>query len=141
MTLSWWFVTEIIRDTGPTTGANKHHSRHKTSVDSYFSSRAREKEKPVSGRKTPFEIFLEDDGPYSRKLFGPVDSDTSTQQAKVTPRDIAASSKSTEFLDKSGKEFVEQRDIRSISAIKKGLLWQQRDKLFSRSGFNLLLSN
>ena len=90
------------------------------------------------GRKTPFEIFLEDDGPYSRKLFGPVDSDASTQ-AKVTSRDIATS-KSTEFLDKSGKEFVE-RDIRSISAIKKGLLWQQRDKLFSRSGFNLLLSN
>ena len=22
--------------------------------------------------KTPFEIFLEDDGPYSRKLYGPV---------------------------------------------------------------------
>ena len=25
-------------------------------------------------RKTPFEMFLEDDGPYSRKLFGPVPS-------------------------------------------------------------------
>lgn len=140
MTLSWWFVTEIIRDTGPTTGANNknQNTRHKTSVDSYFCSKTREKEKPPSGRKTPFEIFLEDDGPYSRKLFGPVDSDTSTQ-AKVTSRDMT-SSKSTEFLDKSGREFVE-RDIRSISAIKKGLLWQQRDKLFSRSGFNLLLSN
>ena len=135
MTLSWWFVTEIIRDTGPTNNKTPHNNRHKTSVDSYF-SKAREKEKPPSGRKTPFEIFLEDDGPYSRKLFGPVDSDASTQ-AKVTTREIA---KSTEFLDKSGKEFVE-RDIRSISAIKKGLLWQQRDKLFSRSDFNLLLSN
>ena len=24
------------------------------------------------GSKTPFEMFLEDDGPYSRKLYGPV---------------------------------------------------------------------
>ena len=24
------------------------------------------------GAKTPFEMFLEDDGPYSRKLYGPV---------------------------------------------------------------------
>ena len=27
--------------------------------------------------KTPFEIFLEDDGPYSRKLYGPVTSKSS----------------------------------------------------------------
>ena len=93
------------------------------------------------GRKTPFEIFLEDDGPYSRKLFGPVVSDSTKPKNgdKVTPsvpsalsssRNIS-SSKSTEYLDNT-QEFVE-RDLRSISAIKKGLLWQQRDKLFSRS--------
>ena len=87
------------------------------------------------GRKTPFEIFLEDDGPYSRKLFGPLSDSTKPKNGdKVTPsapssRNIS-SSKSTEYLDNT-QEFVE-RDLRSISAIKKGLLWQQRDKLFSR---------
>ena len=32
------------------------------------------------GSKTPFEMFLEDDGPYSRKLYGPV--------TPKTPRNI-----------------------------------------------------
>ena len=32
------------------------------------------KDRGGGGRKTPFEIFLEDDGPYSRKLYGPLKS-------------------------------------------------------------------
>ena len=27
----------------------------------------------AESKKTPYEMFLEDDGPYSRKLYGPVD--------------------------------------------------------------------
>lgn len=104
------------------------------------------------GRKTPFEIFLEDDGPYSRKLYGPVAQQGGCDSTKTKAGMAAAaadkvttssrnisSSKSTEYLDNTS-DFVE-RDLRSISAIKKGLLWQQRDKLFSRSDDrrNLLL--
>ena len=137
MTLSW-FVTEIVRDSGAN---NIKNVRHKSSTENYFSSRSNNAvAKEKSGRKTPFEIFLEDDGPYSRKLYGPVERDSSSAPSKVTTSAVRnlSSSKSTEFLDKScGEEFVE-RDIRSISAIKKGLLWQQRDKLFSRSDSNLL---
>ena len=94
------------------------------------------------GRKTPFEIFLEDDGPYSRKLYGPAPQSCETQNSKssksghqgekvTTSGRNMPSSKSTEYLV-DPQDCVE-RDLRSISAIKKGLLWQQRDKLFSRS--------
>ena len=100
--------------------------------DNYL-NKDRDRDRGGGGRKTPFEIFLEDDGPYSRKLYGPLSDSTKTKTGdRVThsSRNIS-SSKSTEYLDNT-QDFVE-RDLRSISAIKKGLLWQQRDKLFSRS--------
>ncbi|XP_023327865.1 uncharacterized protein LOC111700993 [Eurytemora carolleeae] len=42
------------------------------SKNQYFFGDSKKQEKET--RKTPFEMFLEDDGPYSRKLFGPVPS-------------------------------------------------------------------
>ena len=33
--------------------------------------------------KTPFEMFLENDGPYSRKLFGPINSETSRRSQRM----------------------------------------------------------
>ena len=86
------------------------------------------------GRKTPFEMFLEDDGPYSRKLYGPVTGDQSGNRQlykaeKVTMKNIF--SKHSEFqVQYSTKS---EHDLaKGLSAVKKGILWQQRDKLFSR---------
>ena len=42
--------------------------------------------------KTPFEMFLEDDGPYSRKLYGPV--------TPKTPRNIQRSEEISGFVNK-----------------------------------------
>jgi len=141
-------IREVIRDGGRprqyrTQRHNERYDKHGPdgvkNTDYYLgkSDNYLNKDRGGGGRKTPFEIFLEDDGPYSRKLYGPVSesSKTKTSTDKVTTstssRNIS-SSKSTEYLDKTTQDYVE-RDLRSISAIKKGLLWQQRDKLFSRS--------
>lgn len=101
----------------------------------YFGKSDNHLHRDRGGRKTPFEIFLEDDGPYSRKLYGPVQGETKPKSSeKVTTRHQSLSAltpaKSSEYID-SG-ELLAERDVRNISAIKKGLLWQQRDKLFSR---------
>ena len=42
----------------------------------------------IDGPKTPFEMFLEDDGPYSRKLYGPVTPKTprNSRGAKDAPQ-------------------------------------------------------
>ena len=86
------------------------------------------------GRKTPFEMFLEDDGPYSRKLYGPVTSDQSDPRQlhkaeKVTMKNIFSkpSEFQVQYCSKSEHDLT-----RGLSAVKKGILWQQRDKLFSR---------
>jgi len=86
------------------------------------------------GRKTPFEMFLEDDGPYSRKLYGPVTSDQSDHKQlhkaeKVTMKNIflKPSEFQVQYCSKSEHDLT-----RGLSAVKKGILWQQRDKLFSR---------
>ena len=84
-------------------------------------------------RRTPFEMFLENDGPYSRKLYGPlknekfINSHMDGRIGKVVmknvicrksePSNVESSSSSSEFDGMS---------------VKKGLLWQQRDSLFSR---------
>ena len=137
-------IAEVIRDGGRprqyrTTRHNDRHAPDGVKNTEYYlgkSDNYLNKDRGGGGRKTPFEIFLEDDGPYSRKLYGPVSDSSKMKSAdKVTTstssRNIS-SSKSTEYLDKTTQDYVE-RDLRSISAIKKGLLWQQRDKLFSRS--------
>ena len=47
-------------------------------IPSYYHKAPVNKETPQREvTKTPFEIFLEDDGPYSRKLYGPVTSKSS----------------------------------------------------------------
>jgi len=40
--------------------------------DKSFFTRGNGSKRSQGGAKTPFEMFLEDDGPYSRKLYGPV---------------------------------------------------------------------
>ena len=66
-------------------------------------------------QKTPYEIFLEDDGPYSRKLFAPV------------TRDASENRKYTENLRVNK---IQEETKTKIN--KKGLLWHKGDKLFSR---------
>jgi len=116
--------------------ATKHRGeKYNKNADIYFGKSEQNLQRERGGRKTPFEIFLEDDGPYSRKLYGPVQGESKPKPSeKVTGRHQSLSSltpaKSTEYID--SQEFLAERDVRSISAIKKGLLWQQRDKLFSR---------
>ena len=83
--------------------------------------------------RTPFEIFLEDDGPYSRKLYGPVKSDklvTSYKDRKiekVVMKNVITRRPEQGFVDSSNSS----SSFDGMS-IKKGLLWQQRDSLFSR---------
>ena len=86
------------------------------------------------GRKTPFEMFLEDDGPYSRKLYGPVTSEQPEprqfhKSEKVTMKNIFSkpSEFQAQYCSKSEHDLT-----KGLSAVKKGILWQQRDKLFSR---------
>lgn len=87
------------------------------------------------GRKTPFEMFLEDDGPYSRKLYGPVAGDHPQEprqihkSEKVTMKNIFSkpSEFQVQYCSKSEHDLA-----KGLSAVKKGILWQQRDKLFSR---------
>ena len=39
-------------------------------------------------KKTPFQMFLEDDGPYSRKLYGPVKQSDNEHEQERQPHDI-----------------------------------------------------
>ena len=64
-------------------------------------------------RKTPYEIFLEDDGPYSRRLFSPVSGDRfQTNQFRPNKCEV--------------------HDDKKSLIIKKGLLWYKGDTFFSR---------
>ena len=70
--------------------------------------------------KTPYEIFLEDDGPYSRRLFAPV---TNKQQetSTFTPAKCQEEEKKTKIL-------------------KKGLLWHKDDGILSRQECSVMTS-
>jgi len=140
------------------------------SKNQYFFGETKQKEQKEEPRKTPFEMFLEDDGPYSRKLFGPVQpnnnnnnnnnnsNSTSTRQispqsSDTTTRDrcsmknlIGRSREMDSYEEEDGrgrmegfkdpvKELVreeEEGDQDAQHAVRKGVLWQQRDRLFSR---------
>merc|ERR1712038_168368 len=89
--------------------------------------------------KTPFEIFLEDDGPYSRKLYGPVTPKPSAIDRSRERQSQKNHSKLVGGLSKLRKEklvytpadnFREKEEV--PRPVKKGLLWQQKDKFFSR---------
>ena len=59
------------------------------------------------GRKTPFEIFLEDDGPYSRKLYGPVTTKSSALE------------RSRERQSQSQKSFSPSKLVGGLSKLRK----------------------
>ncbi|XP_040565523.1 uncharacterized protein [Lepeophtheirus salmonis] len=72
----------------------------------------KKRERARKSRKTAVDIFLEDEGPYSRTLYGPpppVEKDSKDEEKPL-------------LSTISGEDTVLQR----------GLLWQQRDKFFSR---------
>ena len=64
-------------------------------------------------KKTPYEMFLEDDGPYSRRLFTPVPNE--------------ARNSTNEF-----KSNCEVHDNKKDKIIQKGLLWHKGERLFAR---------
>jgi len=106
--------------------------------------RGREEERKAPSyeeRKTPYQMFLEDDGPYSRKLYGPVKPG---QEEKETRREeVGAKMVIKNFVYKSKDYYALESESEAASsglppdcdakqAVRKGLLWHQRDKLFSR---------
>lgn len=80
-----------------------------------------------SNKKTAYQMFLEDDGPYSRKLFGPIAQKVENGTEKLSFRN---------FVYKSKRHFTLQNDddggCDTKQVVRKGILWHQRDKLFSR---------
>ena len=74
--------------------------------------------------KTPFALFLEDDGPYSRKLFGPLANREEEGEARGRQKEREI------YSDKCAQDNV--KDFGGTKEIKKGTLWKHRDKLFSR---------
>ena len=59
----------------------------KMSVESIHKTSQRKVSRQGRARsKTPFEMFLEDDGPYSRKLYGPVTPTTCSQRQRSGER-------------------------------------------------------
>lgn len=79
-------------------------------------------------KKTAYQMFLEDDGPYSRKLFGPIANKSENQNEKLSFKN---------FVYKSKRHFTLQRDETDAEGdtkqvVRKGILSHQRDKLFSR---------
>jgi len=85
-------------------------------------------------KKTPYQMFLEDDGPYSRKLYGPIqhsDQERDYQpQDKLVIKNFVHKSKDYFALPRAGDSIPPDCDTKQ--AVKKGLLWHQKDKLFSR---------
>jgi len=93
--------------------------------------------------KTPFEIFLEDDGPYSRKLYGPVTPKSSMidRSRERGSQKTLSQSKLVGGLNKLRREklvytpadnFREKYQEETPRPVRKGLLWQQKDKFFAR---------
>jgi len=87
----------------------------------------------IDGPKTPFEMFLEDDGPYSRKLYGPVTPKTPRNRCGAQDASQVRKEKIvyTSYLGQKTRQL--EKDNRECSApLKKGLLWQQKDRFFCR---------
>jgi len=97
------------------------------------------------GTKTPFEMFLEDDGPYSRKPYGPLTPKTPRIQQRTQERQSINNRQQnipilahqqrekivyTNNLGKLAHKLEDDSDKQR--PVKKGLLWQQKDKFFSR---------
>lgn len=113
---------------------------------SYYQKPPQPKDPRSEVAKTPFEIFLEDDGPYSRKLYGPVTSSKSSVLERSRDRQSQnqksfSPSKIVGGLSKLRKEklvytpvdnFREKLQDDLPRPVRKGLLWQQKDKFFSR---------
>ena len=68
-------------------------------------------------RKTAYEIFLEDDGPYSRKFYA------ASHAVKTDQRKQG---------DSGGSNFCEAHDDGKNKIVMKSLLWYKSDNLFSR---------
>ena len=111
------------------------------SKNEYFfgpnSSNSQETGRREDEKKTPYQMFLEDDGPYSRKLYGPVkagESDRPRQEKekgnKLVIKNFVFRSKNNYVLERDQEALTQDWDTNQ--AVKKGLLWHQRDKLFSR---------
>jgi len=81
-------------------------------------------------KKTPFQMFLEDDGPYSRKLYGPLKSREGERENQPNDKLIIKNfvNKSRDYLSLDEEEQCGD----AKQSVKKDLLWHQRDKLFSR---------
>ena len=69
--------------------------------------------------KTPFELFLEDDGPYSRKLYGR--DDRSRSRERQRSRD-----------SRERQVYRQEYENREQQAAMTGLLWIQKNRIFSR---------
>ena len=64
--------------------------------------------KSDQGKKTAYQCFLEDDGPYSRKLFGPIAQKQEAQNEKLSFKN---------FVYKSKRHFTLVRIARSYSCL------------------------
>merc|ERR1719445_2577063 len=86
-----------------------------------------------SNKKTAYQMFLEDDGPYSRKLFGPIAQKAENQNEKLSFKNFVYKSKRHFTLqpeEETGTLDGCSSDAKQV--VRKGILWHQRDKLFSR---------
>ena len=117
----------------------RHERDNHVSMPEYTShNMSKEREQKYSEtvqrpRKTPFEMFLEDDGPYSRQLYGPVKSDKTVKTQKYRKSDRVVMKN---VISRQSEPLVAETPSLSSTfggiSVKKGLLWQQRDSLFSR---------
>jgi len=116
------------------------HKSEKHVQNEYFSNNSEmilnvpDKSGRERGRKTPFEMFLENDGPYSRKLYGQVTKDQGKHHKDHQSEKTKMKNIFTKPIELSNQlSVVAGQDIvRNLSVVKKGILWQQRDSLFSR---------
>jgi len=83
-------------------------------------------------KKTPYQMFLEDDGPYSRKLYGPIKHSDEERENSPNGKHLIKNFvyKSKDYFALAGDSSAP--DCETAQAVKKGLLWHQKDKLFSR---------
>merc|ERR1719483_1695029 len=97
-----------------------------------------------NGAKTPFEMFLEDDGPYSRKLYGPLTPKAPRNMQRNHERQSIHKPKTKNNNSSKNQMQIKekiiytlktgetQEEVESHRPVQKGLLWQQKDKFFSR---------
>ena len=83
------------------------HEHDSFKIPSYYQKTPAVKEAPHREvTKTPFEIFLEDDGPYSRKLYGPVTVSKSSLLERSRDR-------------QSGKTFCQSKIVGGLNKLRK----------------------